>query len=151
MKNSIRHRSLPGHDRSAFTLIELLVVMGIIGILAVAVVSGGNSVTSGLNLSGGAGMVVDNLANARQTAMSRNVSVQVRFFETTNGDSPDPDNPYFDTVAVVLMGSTPEYLGKPQRLPDGIIIDSDIGVSSIAGMARSTAVRAASGTMYPAL
>jgi len=113
---------------------ELLVVMAIVAILAVGIIGGANNqVIGGVNLTGAAGMVVDNLNTARQAAMSRNIPVEVRFFQ-----DPRSDEGHFNTVAVVLMGSTPEYLGLGSKLPDAILIDSNPIVTTIAEMGLST-------------
>ena len=134
MRHTILDRRVPNSRRRGFTIMELLVVMAIVGILAVAIIGGGNSVTGGVNLTGAAGIVVDDLNTARQAAMSRNIPVEVRFFQA-------PNEEHFDTVAVVLMGSTPEYLSPGTRLPNAIIIDSNTEVTTIAEMGLSTEER----------
>jgi len=64
-----------------FTLIELLAVVAIMILIMAMVVPAFRSVGRATNLTAGANMVVDQLNVARQTALSQNCLVQVRFYK----------------------------------------------------------------------
>lgn len=67
--------------RRAFSLIELLAVMAIIALLAVLIVPAFSSITSGTSLTVSATTLTDALNLARQTALSKNRPVEVRFLK----------------------------------------------------------------------
>jgi uncharacterized protein (TIGR02596 family) len=67
--------------RQGFTLVELLVVLLIAGILLAFAVPSIVSVLAGTSLDRGGQMVADQIALARQQAVSLNEPVQVRFFQ----------------------------------------------------------------------
>jgi uncharacterized protein (TIGR02596 family) len=74
-----------------FTLVELLTVVGIMILLMAMVIPAFNSVGRTSNLTNGANMVVDQLNLARQTALTQNRLVQVRFYKLpgpTDGTNP---------------------------------------------------------------
>jgi len=122
----------------AFTLVELLVVLSIVGIIVAFTVPAMNSVMGGSQITQAGQMVGDQLALARQTALSKNHTVEVRFYRFGDPDMPgekatDPSTgryrtfqPFeiFDTGAAVA-------LAKIQRIPSSIIIDSGTTLSSL--------------------
>ena len=67
------------HPRG-FTLVELLVVIVVMSILIALVVPAVTGPLSASSLSTGAGTLADDLKAARQDAVTRNRSVEVRFF-----------------------------------------------------------------------
>lgn len=69
----------------AFSLIELLSVMALISVLAVATVPALRGTLDGINVSGAAGVAEAELLLARQTAISRNLPVEVRFYKYDDG------------------------------------------------------------------
>src|SRR5580658_975249 len=74
-----------------FTLVELLAVVATMILIMALVVPAFNSIGRTTNLTAGANMVVDQLNLARQTALSQNCLVQVRFYKLpgpTDGTNP---------------------------------------------------------------
>lgn len=67
--------------RQAFSLVELLVVMAVIGLLAVVVVPSAGSIMRGSQLTSAGQTFYDQCVLARQTAISRNHTVEVRFYQ----------------------------------------------------------------------
>ncbi len=66
---------------AGFSLVELLAVIAIIALLAVLVTPAINSISSGTSLTVSAATVTDTLNLARQTALSKNRPVEVRFLK----------------------------------------------------------------------
>ena len=71
----------------AFTLIELLVVIAIIGVMSVALVPALKGTLDGINLSGAGETIAGQLSVARQTAISRNLPVEVRIYQYNNNNN----------------------------------------------------------------
>lgn len=75
----------------AFSLIELLAVIAIIALLVVGSGLAVREVMAGRNVENAAGMVVDDIALAQQTALSKNVRVRWQIIEVADrrtGDDP---------------------------------------------------------------
>ena len=72
----------------AFSLVELLVVIAVIAIVAGYAVPAVTTMLKGSQLTQGSQMVVDQIALARQTALSRNRSVEVRFYKYADPETP---------------------------------------------------------------
>ena len=70
-----------------FSLIELLVVISIIGILSAAAIGGLSNVARSSNLTSAAQRLGDQFALARQTAVARNLPVEVRIYKLPDFDS----------------------------------------------------------------
>ena len=81
----------PSFASRAFSLVELLVVMAVIAIVAGFAVPAVTTMLKGSQLTQGSQMVVDQIALARQTALSRNRSVEVRFYKFADPEIPGED------------------------------------------------------------
>lgn len=121
-----------------FTLVELLVVLAILGVIAVFIVPASNSVLRGSQLSQGGQMVNDQLALARQIAVSSNHSVEVRFYRYADPLMPgetagSPTTGRYRALQVfqILDAGAASPLGKIMTVPPSIIIDSGPTLSSI--------------------
>ncbi|SDT99097.1 Verru_Chthon cassette protein D [Verrucomicrobium sp. GAS474] len=117
--NRLSSPSLPGsRPRRGFTLIELLVVMGIVAVVAVFAVPALPSLLLGNALSRGGQVLGNELALARQEAMTANREVEVRFYRISGSWTAvqawrvDTDD----------SGTTYTPLRHIQYLPDGIIV-----------------------------
>ena len=66
---------------AGFTLVELLVVLTIVAILTALTVTGFRSVNTALSLSTASQAVTAELTTARQTALTRDQTIQVRFYQ----------------------------------------------------------------------
>ena len=72
----------------AFSLVELLVVVAVIAIVAGFAVPAVTTMLKGSQLTQGSQTVVDQIALARQTALSRNRSIEVRFYKFADSEIP---------------------------------------------------------------
>ena len=72
-----------------FTLIEMLVVIAIILILAVGLVPAASKLVRGYALTASADSLVGTLMLARQTALTRGASVQVRLYKLPDYNQPE--------------------------------------------------------------
>ena len=113
----------------AFSLVELLVVIAVIAIIAGYAVPAVTSMLKGSQLTQGSQMVVDQIALARQTALSRNRSVEVRFYKYADPETPGEDLEKQDTwlfhglqTFEILDNGVALPLGTVQRLPVNVIM-----------------------------
>lgn len=113
--------------RRAFSLVELLVVVAIVGLLAVLAVPGVSSTLEAQNISRAGRMVADELALARQEAMTRNRHVEVRIVKI-----PKPDGPIWGGFQSWIFNSSgAEPLTPATRLPESIMIADASALSPI--------------------
>lgn len=125
-------------NKPGFTLVELLVVMAIIGLLAAMVAPAATSMMKGTQLTQAGQIVHDQIAFARQTALAKNRSVEVRFYRYGDPELPgekasDPSSGKFRAIQIfeVLDDGTTSALTKIQRLPTSIVIDAGATLSTL--------------------
>jgi uncharacterized protein (TIGR02596 family) len=105
------------------TLMEILVVLAVmIGLMAIAIPSITSSSTA-TKLTSAGQMLVDELNLARQTAVTRNAPVEVRFYKLppANGSESSAPQVYRAFQVFVVGSSGPEELGKVRILPTPVI------------------------------
>ena len=128
--------------QSAFSLVELLVVIAIIGIVGSFAVPAVQSVLKGSALSSAASTLVDQMSLARQHAISKNRSVEVRFYrfidpETPGDDVAPKDQPAgkFRALQYFEIGDAGKILpvGKFQRIPDSVMMNPGEKLSTLLG------------------
>lgn len=105
--------------KNAFSLLELLVVMAIIALMAAFAMPAITSMMAGSNLNRGGQLFADEFSFARQTALTKNRSVEVRFIQI-------PDSLGVLKYRAVQLWLADEAgnrapLGKLKILPDGIV------------------------------
>ncbi|CAN5758233.1 hypothetical protein BH09VER1_BH09VER1_12890 [soil metagenome] len=114
-----------------FSLIELLSVMTVISLLAVATVPAMRSTLDGINVSGAAGVAEAELLLARQTAISRNLPVEVRFYKSDDGTGDA-----WRMVAIVIPAAfsglaADEWITPGKTLPGNVIIEDSNDYSTV--------------------
>lgn len=107
-----------------FSLLELLTVIMLLSILAVLVVPSIRGISSATDLTVSGATVVDSLNLARQTALSANRPVEVRFFEVPRSTDPKLA---FRAIGIYVIGDNgPTPVSKLQWLRDNVVMsDTD--------------------------
>ena len=130
-------------NRRAFTLIELLAVITIILILSALLAPPAATVMRGMTLTQAGQIVRDQLGYARQAALSRNRPVEVRFYQYGDPEVPgesaaNPAGGKFRAMQLFEISESGNAapLGKLQRLPVTVIVDSGDSLSAL--IAKST-------------
>ncbi len=114
----------PLHFRRGFTLIELLLVMAIITMIASLTVPAMRGILDGLNIAGAGDTVGAELALARQSAVSRNLPVEVRFYKDGTGNPGE-----YRSMSLVIppsstsAGNRVDRLTSLKSLPTGVGFD----------------------------
>jgi uncharacterized protein (TIGR02596 family) len=123
-----------GRSRSssrAFTLIELLVVVGLIAVIFMLIVPSVSSMMLGSRVTHSANQIVGALDIARQTAIARNHTIEVRFYKYANPDAPGESvsNPAtwkyraYQFIEYLDNGAALQF-SKMEQLPAGVSFDS---------------------------
>jgi uncharacterized protein (TIGR02596 family) len=113
-------------NRRAFSLMELLVVIGVIALLAAVAVPAMGPTVRGLKLGNAGQLIADELAAARQAAVSRGVPVEVRFYLLPAHNEPESTPSVFRAVQSFLSHEgTAIPLNKARFLPSPVIISSE--------------------------
>ena len=121
--------------RRAFTLIELLIVMSILVILSMLIVPVFNTIIGVNSITSSADRLAAALDLARQSAMTQNKQIEVRFYEITAPGWPKAFRA-FQTFEIASSGIvTPS--AKPETLTSPTIIASDIGLSTLLDLTRA--------------
>ncbi len=120
----------PSTAARAFSLIELLVVISVIAIIAAYSVPAVTTMIRGSQLSQGSQVITDVLALARQTALSKNRPVEVRFYKFADPETPGetankPETGFFRALQVfeTLDNGATLPMGPIQRLPKNVIMN----------------------------
>ena len=131
--------------REGFTLIELLLVISIITLLTALVAPAVNGILQPSQLTQGAHLVGDQLSLARQTALSRNLVTEVRFYQFADAATPgeQANQPATGKYRAMQMFQIQESgsaipFSKIQRLPVSVMIDSGSTLSSLIGAAQAS-------------
>jgi uncharacterized protein (TIGR02596 family) len=122
-------------SRSAFTLTELLVVVAIIVMMTSLMGPTLNSALRGTSLTQGADKVIGVLSLARQTAITKGQTVEVRFYSYTNPETPGDMGQYHALQAFSIDDSNNAVpLLKAQILPQTVVM----ATNSLSGSSVST-------------
>lgn len=120
-------------SRNAFSLVELLIVILIIGIVAGFAVPAVQGMLRGSQLNQAAALLTDQMALARQTAISKNRMVEVRFYRFADNEIPgekaeDPATGHFRAFQSFEVSEAGGFvaLSKIIRFPDTIIMNPGV-------------------------
>lgn len=117
---------------SAFSLIELLVVIAIIITLTVMAVTGFNSISRSTNLADAAQRLGDQIALARQTAVARNLPVEVRLYKLPDFDSTTGGASLWRGVQIFVMdGTNAAPVSRLALFPRRVIISEEATISPL--------------------
>ncbi len=124
---------------SAFSLIELLTVMAIFAILTAATLPALRGTLDGYNISGAADLAGAEIALARQTAISRNLPVEVRIYKHDDGTGEA-----WRALGLVIPASASgaaadEWIAKGKVLPGNILFADSGDFSTIVSEATAGA------------
>lgn len=136
------HLRSKGASAGAFTLIELLLVLTVMVILMTLLAPTLNNVLRGSALTQGADQVIGVLNTARQTALTRNVPVEVRFYCYDDPEMPGEDI-YCQGLQAFAMTPTnnsviDSAITKVQQLPKGVAITTNPSLTTIVANATNT-------------
>jgi uncharacterized protein (TIGR02596 family) len=127
------HTMKSNTSRKAFSLVELLIVVLIIGIVAGFAVPAVQGMLKGSQLSQASGQLVDTLALARQTALSKGKIVEVRIYRFADSESPGedplkPETGHFRGLQMFEISDSGVLVPNEKivRLPDSIIMNPGI-------------------------
>ena len=118
-------------ERAAFSLLELLCVMAVISILAVTATQSIRSSLEGYNLTGAADMVRAELLLAKQTALSRNMPVEVRFYKYTDITGDKWRLMALLIPAAVSGNSSDEWITSGRMLPGNVVMEDSSEYSTV--------------------
>ena len=129
---------------SAFSLVEMMVVILIISIIAAFAVPVVTGINRSSQLARGTQILADQLTLARQTAISRNRQVEVRFYQFADPETPGSRTSFraLQTLEVINARAV-SPLDRVQTLPTSVIFDSAATLSSLFDSAKKPAVRGA--------
>lgn len=130
---------------AGFTLIEMLVVITLIALIAGVAVPSVNSILRGSKLTQSAQLVIDQFALARQTALTKNRSVEVRIYRYGDPETPGEDKNIASSgryraiqLFEIADSGTATAMGNLVRLSSSMMFDSGATLSTLIGSAASS-------------
>lgn len=117
----------------AFSLVELLVVIAIVALAFGFITPAVNETLRASHVATSGQMLVDQLNLARQTALSRNLPVEVRLYKLPDYNTPATSAPavYRGLQSFLFNGTTPSPLGKAEYFSQPVICSTSAGESSL--------------------
>ena len=136
----------------AFSLVELVVVIAVIVVIATFTVPAATTILKGSQISQASQQIIGKLSMARQTALSKNRSVEVRFYRygdpNVPGEDPkDPATGKFRAMQLfeVLENGATVPMGNVDRLPVNVVFSYEStntqGLSSLLDKKRGDSVQ----------
>lgn len=119
------------HPSGAFSLVELLVVIAVISLLLVLSMPALQSINGSLDISRAADMVNAQFSLARQTAITRNRTVEVRFYSYQEDGRPPRIRALQTFIAPEEAGGAWQPATRVQNLPQRVCLDSGAVLSPL--------------------
>jgi uncharacterized protein (TIGR02596 family) len=137
--------------RRAFSLMELLVVVAIMGVMSVLTVPSITSTLRATRITSTGQLLLDELKFARQTAVSRNVPVEVRFYKLPDYNQAASSTPtvYRAMQCFLIQNGVATALTPPKFLPNPVIFSTVATDSPFFTSTDHAELAAASGTSLP--
>lgn len=130
--SALRGPSLSTRRSSAFSLVELLIVIAIMVTLAVLATSGLNHISRSSKLANTAQRLGDQISLARQTAVARNLPVEVRLYKLPEFDSTTGGASLWRGAQIFIMdGTTVVPASRLLLFPNRVIISENAAVSPL--------------------
>ena len=120
----------------SFSLIELLVVMAIASVLAVISISAFTQVTRAAALSTGTQIIKGELDFARQTAITRNSSVEFRLYQMPDASGSFKNYAAFQTFLITSAGTN--ALTKVSYFPQLVGVSTNSALTSLTSLGSVT-------------
>lgn len=133
LRNSYHYKPMRG-----FSLLELLVVIAILAIVAAFATPAMQSIARGTQIERSGEIVRSQLALARQSAMARNLPVEVRLYRF-KGVEDETEEYRAIQLFEVLPDAKRKPLGKVIRLPQRMIISDSATLSTLVNRLASDA------------
>lgn len=124
---------------AGFTVIELLSVMTLLSVLAVAAVPAMKGTLDGINISGAAEVAQAEFSLARQTAMSRNLPVEVRIYQHDDGNGLAWRVMSMVIPAGMSGQAADEWVTRGKVLPGNVVFDDTQDYSTMLSEAQPPA------------
>lgn len=127
----------PAARSRAFSLIEILAVVVIILVLMALLVPATSSLVRAMNMSRAASLLTDEMNYARQTALTRNRDVEVRFYKMDSKIA-DGEKRYLAFRSFLVNGTNAaQPLGRVKHLPENVVLAEDAKYSTLLDPGRS--------------
>jgi uncharacterized protein (TIGR02596 family) len=115
---------------AGFSLLELLLAMALVAALVAATLAAYASITQATALTAGAQELSDLLTEARDDAVAKNTTVEVRLYDVPGQGATTADYRVAQLYWINSDGTTPA-IGAPLFLPTAIVIDSTAAHSTL--------------------
>jgi uncharacterized protein (TIGR02596 family) len=113
-----------------FSLLELLVILALIAVLSFFAIRGLSSATQSAGITTAAEMINGALVDARSSAMTQNISVEVRIYSLSTGNGQPAAYDALQLHWLKPDGTTPP-VNHVLLLPAGAVIDATTGHSPL--------------------
>jgi uncharacterized protein (TIGR02596 family) len=129
----VSHMKARKSQLTAFSLVELLVVVAIITVILALITPAVVPLLRASNINQSASMLVDELNLARQTALTQNHDVEVRFYQVASKS--DPSDLQFRAFRSFLPNAQNAAAAQPlsavRYLPEPVVISADARFSTL--------------------
>lgn len=118
--------STGNHKTLGFSLVELIVVVAVVGLLAVFAIPAVSQMLRGMSVTATSTMVADQLKAARQIAISRNLAVEVRFYQLPDYRSTANAGPelYRAVQTFVINGKGVTPISRPIYFSSPVVLST---------------------------